>query len=344
VKELERGGSETVAGALASFCVAQRSCSVYAVCGGGNGVLYAALCESGLPFVHCRREDACVYAAIEASLASGRPAVVCVTSGEAVSNAMSAIASARSEGASLLVLSAFSNPEQFGRPAIQATDLESMPSHFYTTGPLFDCARVVLHTDELPWLMARLSVGFQRPTGFVAHLAVPRSLQRAEFRFAELADVRLALPAPAPSALDYCATAFREDSFAVVVGFGARRHAAAVRDFLALTKADAFTTPRGKGIVPVPCIGLGGVSEYYPRGRPARLLVLGSRLGEASCGWDEALLPSHEIVHVDLDPGCFGLGYRFRTYGIQAELGLFLHALVAELGARNNGRRPTEAR
>lgn len=331
----------TVAAQLSKFCVDSRACAVFAVCGGGSGLLYSSLAGSTLPFLHCRREDACVYAAIEASLASDRPAVVCVTSGEAVAKAMSAMASARAEGAWLLLLSGCSDPHQFGRAAIQPTDPESMPSHFYGRGPLLDCGRLVTSAQELPWLMHQLSVGFQRPQGFVAHLAVPRNIQRAEAEAAPVrhSQLRTSPPAPAPAAVAYCADALVSAPFATLVGFGARRSSPQIAALIAATGARALTTPRGKGIVQGPCVGLGGTRDYYPDGRPDRLLVLGTRLGEASTGWDPELLPREEILHVDVDPACFGMAYQFPLYGVHAEVGLFLDALLSALAARGRSRR-----
>jgi thiamine pyrophosphate-dependent acetolactate synthase large subunit-like protein len=66
------------------------------------------------------------------------------------------------------------------------------------------------------------------------------------------------------------------------------------------------------------------------------LLVLGSRLGEASCNWDAELLPERELVHVDLDPRCFGASFDFPTYGVQAEVLLFLRGLLTALESRGS--------
>lgn len=325
----------SVAQALADFCVARRVGSIYTVCGGGNGVLYSALAESGIPFAHVRREDACVYAAAEDSLDRGRPSVVCVTSGEAVAHAMSAIPSARAEGATLLVLSGCSNPSQFGRAAIQGTDLSTMANDFYRSGPLLDFSRLMVDARELPWVLNRLSVGFQRPNGFVAHLALPRELQQARVPCGAPTSLRVTLPAPSAEALEYCGETLGSASFATLVGFGARHAAAEIRRLIELTGTRTLTTPRAKGtVLDAPCIGLGGTRDYYPRGRPERLLVLGSRLGEAACGWDAELLPEREILHVDLDPSCFGASFDFPTYGVQAEVLLFLRALLTGLEAR----------
>jgi thiamine pyrophosphate-dependent acetolactate synthase large subunit-like protein len=332
---LASSGTSSVASVLATFAAKAGFCSIHSVCGGGSGALYSALAESEIPFFfHGRREDACVYAAAEASLATGRPALVCVTSGEAVCNAAAALPSARAEGASILLCSGYSNPDQIARAAIQPTSLETLPADFYRSGALFDCARVLAHPDELRWFFQRLNAGFQRPTGFCAHLAVPRALQSAPCPPLDWPALSIAPAAPSPHALAYACDALTRESFALLVGFGARRHAKLARALVAAFGVRALTTPRGKGIVPGPSIGLGGTRDYYPDGRPARLLVLGSRLGEASTGWDVELLPERELLHVDLDSSCFGQSYAFPTYGIQAEIGLFIEALLLEQRAR----------
>lgn len=324
---------QTVAEAFAAFCVGQGVCAIFAVSGGGCAELYSALSVSGIKFLHCRREDSCVYAALEASRTEGRPAACCVTTGEAVSKAASAIASARARGAHLLLLSGHSDLEEIGRAAIQPTTLETMPSDFYRSGPLFDYGRILHSGDELPWTLDRLQLGFQCPTGFVAHVAVPRRLQGALVRPPTVPPLKLAPAAPAPAALDYCARVFSTESFAVLAGTGAVRSEGALRRLLTLSGARVLITPSAMGLAGGPTIGLGGIRNYYPSGRPARLLVLGSRLGQASTLWDPELLPRKELIHVDLDHTAFGGAFRFPTYAIQAEISLYLSGLLAKLEA-----------
>jgi acetolactate synthase I/II/III large subunit len=327
---------KTVSTGIARFLWDQKACAIFAVSGGGSGQVYSALADSQIRFVHCRREDSCVYAATEASVISDRPAAVCVTSGEALGKAVSGLSSARAEAARILLLSGFSDPGHLGRDCIQPTSFETMPADFFRPGPVFDFARVVSSADELPWIFARLNVGFRDPRGFLAHLALPRCIQGAAFSYTAPPTVRLTLPGPSSEAIHYASGTLCSDSFAILAGFGARKHASAIRELRGLTDAHAFTTPHAKGVLDAPCIGLAGTSDYYPKGRPERLLVLGSRLSEASTNHDLGLLPQKEIVHVDLDPGCFGAGFAFPTYGIVSEVGLFLTALLAKLRGRDS--------
>src|SRR5688572_8942066 len=124
---------KTVSTGIARFLWDQKACAIFAVSGGGSGQVYSALADSQIRFVHCRREDSCVYAATEASVISDRPAAVCVTSGEALGKAVSGLSSARAEAARILLLSGFSDPgtwagTAFSRPA-------SRPCRRTSSGP-----------------------------------------------------------------------------------------------------------------------------------------------------------------------------------------------------------------
>ena len=98
-------------------------------------------------------------------------------------------------------------------------------------------------------------------------------------------------------------------------------------------------TPRAKGVVPedhplyLGVTGLGGhvtVEQHFRGARPSRVLVLGSRLGEFSSFWSDALVPTKGFVHVNLDPAAFGAAYpSVPTLGVIAEVGAFLEGLLA---------------
>jgi acetolactate synthase-1/2/3 large subunit len=71
------------------------------------------------------------------------------------------------------------------------------------------------------------------------------------------------------------------------------------------------------------------------RARPARALVLGSRLGEMVSFWSPELVPREGLLHVDLDPNVFGEAYPcVPTFGVQAEIGAFVAGLIAAWPSR----------
>ena len=122
-------------------------------------------------------------------------------------------------------------------------------------------------------------------------------------------------------------------------GFGARHAGPGVRALAEPAGARVMATPRAKGVMPedhpqyLGVTGHGGhstVEEYMTQARPARTLVLGSRLGEMVSFWSPDLVPREGLVHVDLDPNVFGAAYPgVPTFGVQAEIGAFVEALIA---------------
>jgi len=93
--------------------------------------------------------------------------------------------------------------------------------------------------------------------------------------------------------------------------------------------------------------GLGGhpaVERYLLRERPARALVLGSRLSEMSSFWCADLIPEHGLVHVDLDPEVFGAAFpSAETFGVQSEVGAFVEALLEAWPKHRRPSRPPVA-
>jgi acetolactate synthase-1/2/3 large subunit len=141
--------------------------------------------------------------------------------------------------------------------------------------------------------------------------------------------------------------------FFLWIGFGARHAGPALRELVDLTGAPVVASPRAKGIFPeddpayAGVSGLGGherVRRILRDLRPAHALVLGTRLGEFTSFWRDELLPSEELIHVDVDPTVFGRAYpHARTLGVHAEVHDFVRRLVARLTAMHSPRRRPSA-
>jgi acetolactate synthase-1/2/3 large subunit len=111
-----------------------------------------------------------------------------------------------------------------------------------------------------------------------------------------------------------------------------------IRELSERSGAKVFCSPRGKGIMPedhrnyLGVTGLGGhdrVSQHMLTKAPQRILVLGTRLGEATSFWDNDMVPSEGFLHVDIDPEVPGTAFpEAKTLAIQAEVGQFLKALL----------------
>jgi acetolactate synthase-1/2/3 large subunit len=319
----------------------------FAVFGGGIGPFCQAVSESPIRLLHCRHEASAGFAAIESSLATGRPAVVIATTGPGVTNLHTAMVAARSEGAKVLFVSGVTAATQRGRGAFQETGgAYSSLAPLFVSGNLFHHAGVIEDPSEIDGVLARLTSGFARPQGFVAHVGLPMAVQTGRRPSSPLR-----VTAPSPPVCDAalvaeCAELLAGEDFVIWAGHGARHAAAEVRALAERTGARVMCTPRGKGVMPerhplyLGVTGLGGhasVAEYLGKARPARALVVGSRLGEMSSFWAPELVPAQGFVHVDLEPEAFGTAYpEVPTLAVQAEIGTFLHDLLAALPEPGN--------
>ncbi len=297
--------------------------------------------------LHFRHESGAAFAATEAHFVSGRPVVVFTTTGPGVTNALTGILAARTEGAKIVMLSAYGSAPQRGRGGIQETSGYTMPtSGLFEAGALFDDAVILETPEQVPQVLRRLAAGLRRPGGYVAHLSVPNAVQGAPLTqdLPHLADVSSAnggfmRPGVSQAAVARCVALLSAEPFAIWVGFGARGAAAALRALAERAGAPVMCSPRAKGLFPedhplfVGITGMGGhaasVIAYTRAHAPRRVLVLGTRLGEPTSFWNPQLVPSGGFVHVDIDPMVPGRAYpQAETYAVQADAGDFLEALL----------------
>lgn len=342
LNEAESGQSEeqTVASALINHLVSLGVERAFGVIGGAIGVLFDGLEESSIKVSHFRHEGGAAFAAAEAYFATGAPTLVFSTTGPGFYNVLTGMTAAKWDGAKVVLISGATGAAQRGRWATQeSSPYTASQDGFYTRGPLFDFALRLEHAAEVPEVMRRLSLGLSRCSGFVAHISLPIGLQASRVELPPMR-VRAALARPAVAAgdVEQCARLLKQDDFAIWLGFGARGAATAVRALVERTGARVFCSPRAKGIVSeshplfVGVTGLGGhdsVIDYMLMHQPRRILVLGTRLGEATSFWDPDLVPEEGFIHVDLDPEVPGAAYPdVPTVGVQADIGRFVEALL----------------
>ena len=335
--------TRSVSDALANALVDLGVRHAFGILGGAIVPFVSALGRTPVHIVSARHETGAVFAAMEAHFASARPAVAFTTTGPGLMNALNGIASARWDGAKVLLVSGATPAAQRGRWAFQETspytfgDLAASPS-------LFDFGTTLQDPAELDLVIRRLAAGFARPGGFVAHVALPTDLQSrpAEGHRAFSYSSSTAIVAD-ETTLDFCAGALSEKPFAVWLGFGARGAAREIMTLVERTGAPVIATPRAKGIFPedhpqfLGVSGLGGESSVVrrlSRCKPQRTLVLGTRLGEFSSFWRADWVPPQGFIHVDVDPDVPGASYPTApTLAVHAEIGAFLRALLARLSS-----------
>lgn len=290
--------------------------------------------------IHTRRESGAGYAAIGSWAQTRLPAGVYTTTGPGITNAITALETARAAGAKLILVTPLTPVENRNRLAIQSTGLGGYFSlDVHVPGRLFDVVELIESPAQLEPLAGRLATGLARPGAFLAHIAIPAALQE---EMTELAPVvprrRRSAGTLDPASADDIVERLRDKRFVVWVGYGARHDAPAIRRLLDLTGAPVMSTPRGLGIADrhaqfIGTTGNGGrdsTVEAFVRYAPEIVLVLGTAMDEASSGWLPEFVAPGGFIHVDTDDTKFGRAYpQAQTFEVQAEVGTVLDAILA---------------
>jgi acetolactate synthase-1/2/3 large subunit len=343
---------DLLAGSLAELGVD----TAFGIVGGGIAPMSDALNRSRIRVIHARHEGGAAFAAVEASLASGRPSVVFTTTGPGITNALTGLFVARREGAKVILVSGATAAPVRDRWVLQESCPHAMLGGIYTAGPLFHYATILEHSAQLNTVVSRLAAGMRRPHGFVAHLGIPTPMQSEKLakppRRIDPLELRMDRRLDERD-VEKCVELLRERRVMLWVGSGARASSSLVRKLAERLQAPVMASPRGKGVFPedhplyVGVTGFGGhthVQEALKEYRPDHILVLGTKLGELTSGWDCSFVPTQGFIHIDIDPEVPGLAYPdVPTFGIQAELETFLKAVLARLPT-DLGREPPSVR
>jgi len=334
----------TVAGAVVALLESLGVRRAYGLTGGPIAPFCDALGRSRIQALHCRHESGAAFAALEDSLASGELCAVFVTTGPGITNALTGLCAARSDGGRVLLISASTSAREIGRRAFQETSPATLPVEgIFRAGPIFHAAWRLDHSAQLPAIAAEIACGLSRPEGWVGHLTIPIASQ-TEHCGHVAARVVAARDDCDPAQVDACAALLDRCEYAIWAGFGARFAAAEIAELASRTGAAVMCSPRAKGVFPedhpqyLGVTGFGGherVKEYLCEARPERILVLGTRLGELTSFWDPEFVPRGGFVHVDLDPSAAGAAYpEAETLAVRAEVRSFVRALLERLTVR----------
>ncbi len=313
----------------------------FGVPGGAVARVWRALID-GLDQVCFSHEQGAVFAAVEASLASQRPVVVFCTTGPGLTNTLSGLVAARYEGAKVILISARTSAAHRGMTAIQETPGMVPSADFFNPGWLFDDVFTLDVPEQLANCLERLSRRLQAPGAYVAHLSITVPLQNAAMSGPVQGQRPVAYaPAVDRSTVLEAAGLLGGRRYVLWVGHGAQKASRQVRTFVARTGAPVLTTARGKGVISdhdhhlLMVTGMGGHQDarrWLEAYRPEVCLVLGTRRGEASGGWDPALTPSAGFIQVDLNPSADGPAEN-RLMMVEADIGEFLELLTPRMPA-----------
>lgn len=324
--------------------------AAFGVLGGAIAPFVRALTTTAIRVVHTRHEGAAGFAAIEASLATGRPAVVFATTGPGLTNSVTGMVASRREGARVIFITGSTPHDHVGRGAFQETSGENGLDRL-----AHGLASLAVSLDDprtLERVLVSLARGLARPDGFTAHLAFPLSLQGAPVVTRPTISPGDGRRVASPAVVREIAEQIANRRTAIWVGFGARAAAPWIRELADHIECVVISSPRGKGVFPeddprhLGVTGFGGheIIERYRELAPEMLLVLGTRMGEMTSFWDARLVPPAGLVHVDLDEHAFGAAFpNVAVRGVHAEIGQFCADLLAHLPRRHAPAPPRPA-
>ncbi|MBS1122110.1 MAG: Acetolactate synthase large subunit protein [Deltaproteobacteria bacterium] len=317
---------------------------VFGLPGGAISPVHDALLDSPLRVVTTRHESGAMFAAAAYARATGKLAVVAVTSGPGVLNSMTGLASAWCDGVPVLLLVGEVPHAVHGRGVLQdgsAHGLQIVEMTRYVSKLALEVPR----PSALPHLLRRAMQtalsGRQGPVVMTlpldvttAQIVPPRAAgsvtMRAIVDTATLDEIsELVLGADRPLIL----------AGSGVRGGGAPSRLRAVAERL---NCPVATTPKGKGVFPedhplaLGVLGLGGhlSSKHYLESNVDVVLAIGTSLGDmATDGFSPHLQPSCALVHVDIDARQLGKSYS-PTHAIVASASELLGALAERLSER----------
>jgi acetolactate synthase-1/2/3 large subunit len=324
---------------------------VFGLPGGAISPIHDALLDSKIRVVTTRHEAGAMFAAAAHARATGKLAVVAVTSGPGVLNCMTGLGTAWCDGVPVLLLVGEVPRGAQGKGVLQdgsshGLQIVEMARH------LTKLAVEVPRASALPHLLRRAIVtatsGRQGPVVMTlpidvttAKLTPPRiggtitmggivDLEQIE----EVAELLKSAKRP----LILAGSGVRAD--------GAARRLITVAERLGCPVA---TTPKGKGVFPenhrlaLGVLGLGGhpsTRRYLEEGCDV-IVCIGTSLGDLSTDGFTPLLQTPAFIHVDIDAKQIGRSYS-PTHAIVASAKDFLGALADRLGdAFSEGATPS---
>jgi acetolactate synthase-1/2/3 large subunit len=339
----ERAPAPTIRGAdlLVEMLAGAGVQVVFGLPGGAISPVHDALIDSKIRVITTRHENGAMFAAAGYARATGTLAVVAVTSGPGVLNALTGLASAWSDGLPVLLL------------------VGEVPRPAQGKGVLQDGSAHGLHIVEMARHITKLSAEIPRPS------ALPHVLSRAitTAMSGRRGPALLTLPLDVTTAqvgrprsggsvtlgnlipselLDEVTELLRDAQRPLILagsgvrGDGAPEQLRVVAEGLACPVA---TTPKGKGIFPedhplaLGVLGMGGhrsAQRYLETGVDV-VVAIGTSLGDlATDGFSPHLQAPRALIHVDIDARQIGRSYA-PTHAIVATASELLAGLAERL-------------
>lgn len=339
----ERGPVATVRGAdlLVEMLADAGVDIVFGLPGGAISPVHDALIDSKLRVVTTRHESGAMFAAAGYARATGKLAVVAVTSGPGVLNAMTGLASAWCDGLPVLLLvGEVPRPAQ-GKGVLQdgsphGLQIVEMARH------ITKLAAEVPRSSALPHLLRRAIATARSGRRGPVLLTLPIDVTTAQIGRPRAGGAVTMGSTVAIELIDEVATLLRDAQRPLLLaGSGVRGDdaPARLRSVAERIACPVATTPKAKGVFPeahplaLGVLGLGGhrSSLRYLETGVDVVVAIGTSLGDmATNGFSPHLQAPRALVHVDIDARQIGRSYS-PTHAIVASASEFLGGLGERL-------------
>jgi acetolactate synthase I/II/III large subunit len=326
---------------------------VFGLPGGAISPVHDALLDSKIRVVTTRHESGAMFAAAGYARATGTIAVVAVTSGPGVLNALTGLASAWCDGLPVLLLVGEVPRGAQGKGVLQdgsAHGLQIVEMARYIT----KLAAEIPRPSALPHVLSRAIVTALSGRRGPALLTLPMDVTTAQIGRPRSGGSVTIGNLIASELLDEVAELLRDAQRPLILaGNGVRGGGAPelLRSVAERLTCPVATTPKGKGTFPeghplaLGVLGLGGhrsAQRYLATGVDV-VVALGTSLGDlATDGFSPYLQAPRALVHVDIDARQIGRSYA-PTHAIVATVAELLAGLEARLVAHGDRPMPLRA-
>lgn len=315
---------------------------VFGLPGGPIAPLHDALLDHpSIRAITTRHEAGAVFAAAGYAQATGKLAVVVVTSGPGVLNTMTGIASAHCEGLPVLVIAGDVPRAQTARGAVQDGSSHGLDI-VHMARPITKLVAEATDPNTAPGLIRRAVATAQSGRPGPALVVLPMDVNVARVTPPALDVTIVETYAPQPSSFDAVAAALeRARRGLILVGSGGRwgDNPRLVRELAERLQMPVMTTPKGKGVLPethplsLGVFGWGGHASAmeYLEGGVDVLFAVGTSLGETSSdSWSGKLAASEHFLQLDVDATRIGRNYPV-TVGLVDSIAHAVPELLARL-------------
>jgi len=283
---------------------------VFGIPGGNSIPIYDALTHHPLNLILTRHEQGATHMADGYARSSGKPGVVCVTSGPGATNTLTGILTAMMDSVPIVVITGQSVTPNIGLDAFQEADVLGMSfasvKHSYMVTEAQDISRIIKEALHIATTGRPGPVLVDLPKDVSATLIDPE-IENPE-NLPGFKDIPRADPEDLRKAADLINRSLRP---VIMAGHGVVLSGAEsqLRDFAEKMNIPVATTLLGKGGFPdthEQCIGMPGMhgTAYANKAFTASDLIIsiGARWDDRITGVPENFCPNARKIHFDIDP------------------------------------------